>query len=85
MKYPKSTRLFLKMSYSTDYVGAMHALAGLVSSADNLCKQFGPRSIRPDISGSKLFHTLMVFMKEFSEKVDNEKISADMKTCKITQ
>ena len=35
----------------------------LVSSADNLCKQFGPRS------GSKLFDTLIVFLKEFFLKV----------------
>ena len=32
-------------------------------SADNLCKQFGPRS------GSKLFDTLMVFLKEFLKKL----------------
>ena len=36
-------------------------------NADNLCKQFGPRS------GSKLFDTLVVFLKEFSKKVDFEK------------
>ena len=39
----------------------------LVVSADNLCKQFGSRS------GSKLFDTLMVFLKEFFEKADFEK------------
>ena len=37
----------------------------LVLSADNFCKQFGSRS--------KLFDTLVVFMKEFFEKVDFEK------------
>ena len=39
----------------------------LVSSADNICEQFGPRS------GSKLFDTLMVFLKEFFETFDFEK------------
>ena len=39
----------------------------LLSSADNFCKQFGPRS------GSKLFDTPMVFLKEFFKKVDFEK------------
>ena len=67
MKYPKSLKCHI---LQINYIGA---LAGLVSSADNLCKQFGPRSIRPNISGSKLFHTLMVSMKEFSEKVDFKK------------
>ena len=49
----------------------------LVSSADNLCKQFGPRSDPTKCrawSGSKLFDTLMVFLKEFFKKVDFEKI-----------
>ena len=39
----------------------VHSLP-IVSSADYLCKQCGPRS------GSKLCDTLMVFMKEFFEK-----------------
>ena len=55
----------------------------LVSSADNLCKQFGPRSGPTEHwarSGSKLFDTLMVFLKEFFEKIDfGKKISADDK------
>ena len=48
----------------------------LVSSADNLCKQFGPR---PGLtksrawSGDNLFDTWMIFLKEFFEKVDFEK------------
>ena len=48
----------------------------LVSSADSLCKQFGPRSgptkcqVR---SGSKQFDSLMVFLKEFFQKIDFEK------------
>ena len=54
----------------------------LVSSADNFCKQFGPRSdptISRAKSGSKLFDTLMVFLKEFFRKVDFEQKSADDK------
>ena len=45
-------------------------------SADNLCKQFGSRSGPTKCrawSGSKLFDTLMVFLKEFFEKEDFEK------------
>ena len=50
--------------------------AFLVLSADNLCKQFVPRSgptERRAWSGSKLFDTLMLFLKEFFEKVIFEK------------
>ena len=46
-----------------------------MSSADNLYKQFGPRSGPTKCrawSGPKLFDTLMVFLKEFFEKVDFE-------------
>ena len=50
-------------------------------SADNLCKQFGPRS-----GPTKLLDTLMVFLKDFFEKVDfKEKSADDKKACKITQ
>ena len=50
----------------------------LVPSADSLCKQFGPKSGPTKTkcrawSGSKLFDLLMVFLKEFCEKVDFEK------------
>ena len=48
-----------------------------MSSADKLCKQFGPRP-GPECwscSGSKLFDTLIVFLKEFFEKVNFKKIS----------
>ena len=49
----------------------------LESSADNFCKQFGPRSGLTESwawSGSKLVDTLIVFLKEFFElKVDFEK------------
>ena len=55
----------------------MHEFFQLNSlSADNFCKQFGTRSgptERLTCSGSKLFDTLMVFLKEFFEKVDFEK------------
>ena len=55
----------------------------LVSSADNLCKQFGTRSGLTKCrawSGSKLFDSLvLVFLEEFFEKVDFEKKSADVK------
>ena len=47
-----------------------------LSSADNLCKQFVPRSGPTKCrawSGSKLFDTLMVFRKEILEKVNFEK------------
>ena len=43
-----------------------------LSSAGTLCKQYG----------SKLFDTLMVFLKEFFEKVDFEKISRRQKSMK---
>ena len=48
----------------------------LVSSADTICDQFGPRSGPTKsraLSGPKLFETLMVFPKAFFEKVDFEK------------
>ena len=48
-----------------------------MSSADNLCKQLRPRSgptKRRACSGSNLFDTQMVFMKEFLKKVNFEKI-----------
>ena len=47
-----------------------------LSSADNLCKQFGPRSGPTECRsrfGSKPFDTLTVFLKEFFEKVNLEK------------
>ena len=59
-------------------VGGLLILYLLVPSADNLCKQFGPRSGPTEcwsFAGTKLFDTLIVFLKEFFEKVDVEKIS----------
>ena len=59
-----------------------------VSSADNLGKQLGPRSgptNRRACSGSKLFDILMVFLKEFFQKVNFKKKSVDDKKHDITQ
>ena len=54
------------------------------SSADNFCKQFGPRSGLTKCRA--LFDTLMIFLKEIFEKVDLEKISRrQKKSVKITQ
>ena len=50
----------------------------LVLSADYLCKQFGPRSGPIEclsIPGSKAFDTLIVFLKEFYEKIILNKVS----------
>ena len=65
-------------------------LSLLTSSADNLCKQFVPRSgptKHQPRSGSKLFDPLMIFLKVhvFFEKVDFEKKSADDKNTKHYQ
>ena len=57
----------------------------LVSSASNLCKQFGPRSGPTEHrawSGCKLFDTLMIFLKKFSEKYDFEKNQQTTKNLK---
>ena len=48
----------------------------LVSSADNFCKQFRSRSGLTKCqawSGSKLFDTLIKYLKEFFQKIDFEK------------
>ena len=57
----------------------------VVSSTDNICKQFEPRSgpIKCQVtSGSKLFYTLMIFLKVFFEKVYFEKNQQRTKTLK---
>ena len=60
----------------------------LLSSADNVCKQFEPRS---GPTKSKLFDTLMVFLKDCFEKVNfKTKSTVDQKKkkkekCEITQ
>ena len=46
----------------------------------NFCKQFGPRNVGPDLDPPD---TQMVFLKEFLEKVDFEKKSADDKKAKL--
>ena len=60
-----------------------------MSSADNLCKQFEPRSGPTKCrawSGTKLFDTLMVFLKEYFWKSWFWKKSADdKKACKIIE
>ena len=56
-----------------------------VSSADNLCKHFGPRSGPTKCRawyGSNLFHTLMGLLKEFSEKKNWKKSADDKIACK---
>ena len=67
----------------------------LLLSADNLCKQFGPRSglaVCPSWSVSKLFDSLMVFQKNFFEKLfkkkkkksaDNNKSMKNYPACKV--
>ena len=52
--------------------------SGNVLSADNLCKQLGPRSGLTEprsLARSKLFDTLMVFLKEFSKILILKQIS----------
>ena len=58
----------------------------LLSSADNLCKQIGPNQARRRAwSGSKLFDTLMVFLKDFFfEKVNLKKNPDEKKHAKLT-
>ena len=54
----------------------------LLTSVDSLCKQFGSRSgptKQQALSDSKLFDTQMVFLKEFFEKADFEKIQQKTK------
>ena len=54
-----------------------------VLSADNFCKQFGPRSGptgHQALSESRLFDTFMVFRNNFAKKLDfEEKISRRQK------
>ena len=56
-----------------------------LSSADNLCKQFVPRTGPTKcwaLSGSKLFDTLIVFLKEFFGKLILKKSRRLRKVCK---
>ena len=57
-------------------------------SADNLCKQFESKSRpteRRSWPGFKLFDTLIMFLKEFFEKIIFEKKTADDKSMKNYQ
>ena len=72
-------KILISMCKCPDY-DSSSSLCLPVSSADNVCKQFGPRS------GSKLFDILIVFLKDFFQKVNFEKKTADDKKAgKITQ
>ena len=56
-------------------INSSHASGDFLSSADNLCKQFGPRSGPTECqssSGSRLFD-LIVFLKEWFENVNLER------------
>ena len=58
----------------------------LVSHAGNFCKQFGPRSGMTKChaqSGTKLFDTQMVFLKEFSQIDFEKKNSVNHKKAKL--
>ena len=59
-----STEKHCNPDSSTGEIGCLLTLCLPVSSADNLGKQFGPRS------GSKPFVILMVFLKEFFQKIN---------------
>ena len=64
-----------------------HFINLLVPSADNFSKQFDPKSELPECqvwSGSKLFGTVIVFLKSFFEKVDFEKSEDDKTAGKIS-
>ena len=60
----------------------------LVSPADNICEQFGPKSgLTKHLtrSGSKLFDTLIIVLKNISKQVIVNKKTADGKNMTITQ
>ena len=61
---------------------------GNLSSAENLCKQFGPKSGLIEClswSGSKPFDTLIVFLKEYFEKVILKKVGRRQQSMKNYQ
>ena len=73
----ETSNTFQQMTKTDDFVviGSLTLYLPL-SSANNLCKQIGPRSGPTKCrawSGSNLFDTQMVFLKEFLEKVNFEK------------
>ena len=74
--------------YKYKVKSTLSMLAWLLSSADNICKQFGSRSGPTDCrsySGSKLFDTLIVFLSIFWKCWFWKKSVGDNKTLKITQ
>ena len=57
--------------------GITFLASGNLSSAGNFCKKFGPRSGPTKCwswSGSKLFDTVIAFLKEFFEKVNRRQL-----------
>ena len=63
-----------------------HCRTALTSSADNLCKPFGPRpgpTIHRVWSGPKLFDTLVVFLKKKIEKVSTRRNMQNLPACKV--
>ena len=75
----RSLRLF-EDRFSAGEIAVWLALEKMVPGADNICKQFGPRSgptQRRSRSGSKPFDTLIVFLKDFFKRLILKKKSAD--------
>ena len=74
------------MSMSTNFQACQdNFLSSRVELADNRCKKFGPRSGPTECrswSGSKLFDTWIVYLKEFFENINFEKEGADDKSMK---
>ena len=73
---------FVRTNLGPNCLQRLSTLCLLVSSADNFYLQFGPSSGATKClawSKSKLFDTLIVFLKEFFEKVDFEKITIRQK------
>ena len=60
-----------------------------MSSANKLCKLFGPRSdiVGPDVDPNFFLHTNYIHERFFSKKMDFEKKKSadDEKVCKISQ
>ena len=73
------------LSDAREWMIKAHCL--LVPSADNLCKQFGPRSGPTKCrawSRSKPFDNLMKFQKEISKKLILKKLADDKEVFNIT-
>ena len=68
--------IFVTQNIISSEMTAFLTLYLLMSSADNFCKQFGPSTGPTECrarSGSKLFDTLIKFLKKYFEKSDFEK------------